>query len=259
MTTPEPTPPDHNAAAFAPEVDDVFARIATRYDTLCDIFSLYLHRRWKARMAAHIAAAPGATVLDVASGTGDIPLRVLRRWRQRQGGAQPSTPVTIIVSDLSNAMLAMARQKIGVPAQGNGAAIVDYRLLNAYDLAGIADNSVDVYSISFGMKIMDRDRVMREALRVLKPGGHFFCLEASHIRWGAVHRAYLHYMQWCLPLIAKLQGNSDTSTYRYFLKGIEDFPDQAGFAREIESMGFGPATFENLSLGVVALHTARKP
>ena len=74
-----------------------------------------------------------------------------------------------------------------------------------------------------------------------------------------MHRAYLRYMQWCLPLIAKLQGNSDTSTYRYFLKGIEDFPDQAGFAREIESMGFGPATFENLSLGVVALHTARKP
>ena len=259
MTTPEPTPPDHNAAAFAPEVDDVFARIATRYDTLCDIFSLYLHRRWKARMAAHIAAAPGATVLVVASGTGDIPLGVLRRWRQRQaGGIRPSTPVTIIVSDLSNAMLAMARQKIG-PSTDGALAIVDYRLLNAYDLAGIADNSVDVYSISFGMKIMDRDRVMREALRVLKPGGRFFCLEASHIRWGAVHRAYLRYMQWCLPLIAKLQGNSDTSTYRYFLKGIEDFPDQAGFAREIESMGFGPATFENLSLGVVALHTARKP
>ncbi|MEG0920704.1 MAG: ubiquinone/menaquinone biosynthesis methyltransferase [Comamonas sp.] len=241
--------PTHNAAAFEPAADDVFARIAGRYDTLCDIFSLYLHRRWKARMAQCIAQAPGSLLLDVASGTGDIPLRVLRRWRA--GGA--TTERHIIVSDLSPAMLAVAHRKLGENA------VVDYRVLNAYSLDGIADNSVDAFSISFGMKIMDRDQVVRQALRVLKPGGLFFCLEASHIRWQALHRAYLHYMRWCLPMIAKLKGDQDTSTYRYFLKGIEEFPDQAALALELKAAGLRNVHWENMTLGIVALHMAKKP
>ena len=242
--------PSHNAAAFEPAADDVFARIAGRYDTLCDIFSLGLHRRWKARMAQHIAQVPGGLVLDVASGTGDIPLRVLHRWRAT--GANP-TACHIIVSDLSPAMLAVAQRKLGDDAA------VDFRVLNAYQLDGIADSSIDAFSISFGMKIMDRDQVVQQALRALKPGGWFFCLEASRIRWGALHRAYLRYMRWCLPLIAKLKGDKDTSTYRYFLKGIEQFPDQQALAQELQQAGLHNVRWENLSLGIVALHIAQKP
>ena len=246
--------PSHNAAAFEPAADDVFARIAGRYDTLCDIFSLGLHRRWKARMAQqiaqHIAQVPGGLVLDVASGTGDIPLRVLRRWRA--SGTSPSAR-HIIVSDLSPAMLAVAHRKLGEDAA------VDLRVLNAYQLEGIADNSIDAFSISFGMKIMDRDQVVQQAMRVLKPGGWFFCLEASRIRWGALHRAYLRYMRWCLPLIAKLKGDKDTSTYRYFLQGIEQFPDQQALAQELQQAGLHQVRWENLSLGIVALHIAQKP
>lgn len=244
--------PPSNAAAFEPAADDVFARIAGRYDTLCDIFSLYLHRRWKARMAHHIARAPGSLLLDVASGTGDIPLRVLRRWRQQPLPAK-NVERHIIVSDLSPAMLAVAQRKLGDAAQ------VDYRVLNAYSLDGIADNSVDAFSISFGMKIMDRDQVVHQALRVLKPGGLFFCLEASRIRWGALHRAYLRYMRWCLPLISRLKGDSDSSTYRYFLKGVEEFPDQETMVKELQAAGLTQVRFENLSLGIVALHIAQKP
>ena len=242
--------PSHNAAAFEPATDDVFARIAGRYDTLCDIFSLGLHRRWKACMAQHIAQVPGSLVLDVASGTGDIPLRVLHRWRA--SGASPSAR-HIIVSDLSPAMLAVAQRKLGDDAA------VDLRVLNAYRLDGIADNSIDAFSISFGMKIMDRDQVVQQALRVLKPGGWFFCLEASRIRWGTLHRAYLRYMRWCLPLIAKLKGDKDTSTYRYFLQGIEQFPDQQALAQELQKAGLHQVRWVNLSLGIVALHIAQKP
>ena len=249
MTPPE-TP--HNAAHFEPAHDDVFARIASRYDTLCDIFSLYLHRRWKARMAQHMASVSGTVWLDVASGTGDIPLRVLQRWR-REPKDLAAAPRRIIVSDLSPAMLAVAQRKLGPAPQ------VELRVLNAYDLQGIADASIDVYSISFGMKIMDRDQVIQQALRVLKPGGLFFCLEASRIRWGALHRAYLRYMRWCLPLIAKLKGGNDTSTYRYFLQGIEAFPDQDAMAQELAGWGFAHVRYENLSLGIVALHIAQKP
>ena len=147
----------------------------------------------------------------------------------------------------------MAQRKLGPAPQ------VDLRVLNAYDLQGIADASIDVYSISFGMKIMDRDQVIQQALRVLKPGGLFFCLEASRIRWGALHRAYLRYMRWCLPLIAKLKGGNDTSTHRYFLQGIEAFPDQDAMAQELAGWGFAHVRYENLSLGIVALHIAQKP
>ena len=248
-----PPAPHHNAAGFEPAADDVFARIATRYDRLCDIFSLGLHRHWKARMARHMAGAPGTVWLDVASGTGDIPLRVLRRWCQQAPTDAKSAERRIIVSDLSPAMLAVARQKLGDAVQ------VDWRVLNAYDLDGVADASVDVYSISFGMKIMDRDQVIAQALRVLQPGGLFFCLEASRIRWPWLHHAYLRYMRWCLPLIAKLKGSQDPSTYRYFLKGIEEFPDQQGLTAELQAAGFQNVRHENLSLGIVALHIAQKP
>jgi ubiquinone/menaquinone biosynthesis C-methylase UbiE len=91
-----------NAAVFRPESDDVFARIAGRYDRLCDIFSLGIHRVWKAHMARRAAAEDGAVVLDVASGTGDIPLRLLRRG---------SKATTIWVTDLCPQMLEMARAK----------------------------------------------------------------------------------------------------------------------------------------------------
>src|ERR1700709_220994 len=98
-----------NAAIFAPETDDVFARIAGRYDRLCDIFSLGIHRLWKAHMARRAAAEDGAVVLDVASGTGDIPQRLLRRG---------SRATTIWGTDLCPQMLDMGPAKLGHPRGG---------------------------------------------------------------------------------------------------------------------------------------------
>ncbi len=236
-----------NAAAFDPAADNVFARIAGRYDRLCDVFSLFIHRRWKAHMAACIAAHPGAVVLDVASGTGDIPVRVLRRLGAAAAGR------TIWVTDLCPQMLAIARTKLG---DRPGVRPI---LADAHALADFPAASVDLFSISFGMKICDRARVLAEAHRVLKPGGTFFCLEAARIGFGPLHAAYLAYMRWCMPLIGRLATGGDASAYAYLLKGVHDFPDQRGFAREIETFGFRDVAYDNLSLGIVALHRATKP
>jgi demethylmenaquinone methyltransferase/2-methoxy-6-polyprenyl-1,4-benzoquinol methylase len=92
-----------NAAAFDAGLDDVFTRIAGRYDRLCDVFSLLAHRYWKATMARQIAGDRGLTVLDVASGTGDIALRVARR----KGGSDKA----IVAGDICPAMLAIAKRK----------------------------------------------------------------------------------------------------------------------------------------------------
>lgn len=244
--------PSHraNAAGFSPEEDDVFGRIADRYDRLCDLFSLGAHRLWKQRMARRLAEVladlPHATILDLASGTGDIPLRLLRRLPL--GGRR------LWVSDLSDAMMAKARTRLPASLPGMSFARIDAEALD-----GVADGTVDVISISFAMKICDRARVIAQARRVLKPGGWFFCLEASSIPLPWLRRAYLAYMDWCLPLIARLATGGDRSAYDYLLRGVHDFPDAPSLSRELGSAGFEAVTHEHLTLGIVALHRARQP
>lgn len=232
-----------NAAAFDPGADDVFARIAGRYDRLCDIFSLFAHRLWKARMAARMAREGGEIALDVASGTGDIPVRLLR---------QPGGPRRILVTDICPQMLAQAEPKL------RSAMRAELRRLDAHRL-DVADASIDVYSISFGMKICDRTRVVSEAHRVLKPGGVFYCLEAARIPFEPLHQLYLAYMNWCLPFIARIATSGDASAYNYLLRGIHEFPRQAVFVEELTRNGFTEVSYENLTFGIVAIHRGVKP
>jgi demethylmenaquinone methyltransferase/2-methoxy-6-polyprenyl-1,4-benzoquinol methylase len=170
-----------NAAQFSTTFDDVFGRIASRYDLLCDLFS----------------------------------------------------------SRLSQS--------------------VELRRLDAHSMAGIADNSVDLFSISLGLKICDRLVVLREAMRVLRPGGRLVVLEASNIRLRWLQGAYLRYMSVCMPVIGWIATGGDASAYRYLLQGISAFPTAECLADEICDLGFDEVSFERLSLGIVAVHVARKP
>lgn len=237
-----------NAASFDPAADNVFARIAGRYDRLCDFFSLFIHRLWKSHMAAAIASHPGQVVLDVASGTGDIPKRVLRRL-----SGEKSDRRTIWVTDICPEMLAIAQTKLA------GSPAVRIATADAHALRDFAAESVDLYSISFGMKICDRKRVLAEAFRVLKPGGTLFCLEAARIPVAPLHGLYLAYMRWCMPIVGRIATGGDASAYGYLLKGVHDFPAQRAFCREIEGFGFEKVAYRNLTLGIVALHSATKP
>ena len=239
---------ERNAAQFDASSDNVFERIAGRYDALCDVFSFGAHRLWKRRLASRIAALPGDRYLDIASGTGDIPLRELSRRREIRR-AQP-----VLVTDLAPAMLEIARRRLA-PA-GRAAS---FRVLDAHQLSEIDSDSIDIYSISFAMKILDRARVLEEAFRVLKPGGRFFCLEAGRIPVAPIQTAYLGYMDWCVPLISRLATGGDASAYEYLLRGVHDFPAQDAFCAEIREHGFVDVSHENLTLGIVAIHEARKP
>jgi demethylmenaquinone methyltransferase/2-methoxy-6-polyprenyl-1,4-benzoquinol methylase len=234
-----------NAAEFNAGSDDVFTRIAGRYDRLCDVFSLLAHRYWKATMARQIAGDRGLIVLDVASGTGDIALRVARR---RDGANK-----LIVAGDICPAMLAIAKSK----ASDQGIKI-DFRHLNAHEL-DVPDSTVDAYAISFGLKICNRTLVLKEAFRVLKPEGRIYCLEASRIPVPFIHAAYLGYMDWCLPLIARIATGGDRGAYDYLLRGIHDFPGAHLLAREIESFGFQNVSYRYMTFGIVALHVAAKP
>ena len=236
-----------NSARFSPDHDDVFGRIAGRYDRLCDVFSLGIHRLWKQRLVARLAAEEGRHLLDLASGTGDIPCRLWRRL------GRDASHWRIRVSDISPPMLAIARRKLN-----RLGAEVEYEIQDAGRIAA-PDASIDLVSIAFGLKITDRSRVMAEALRVLRPGGVLFGLEASRIVIPGVHRLYLAYMDLCMPLIGRLATGGDASAYDYLLRGIHDFPDQKALAAELIEHGFRDVSFESLSLGIVALHRAVKP
>jgi len=235
-----------NAAEFYTHQDDVFGRIASRYDFLCDLFSLGIHRLWKRRVAQIIAEERWSQLLDCATGTGGIILRVLRNKDLLNGQK-------IIASDISPQMLAIAQRRL-VAANSS----VEFHLLDAHSMPDILTESVDLYSISLGLKICDRGKVLREALRILRPGGRLLVLESSNIPWRWLHRAYLIYMNLCVPAIGWIATRGDASAYKYLLRGLENFPTAEAFAKELSSLGFKDISFERLTLGIVAIHRARK-
>jgi demethylmenaquinone methyltransferase/2-methoxy-6-polyprenyl-1,4-benzoquinol methylase len=239
--------PSTNAASFDAGVDDVFGRIAGRYDVLCDLFSFGIHRLWKRRVAGLIAEEPWRGMLDAAAGTGDVALRVIKRGKSLEGRE-------IVVSDISPAMLGIARRR-AVPFSAQ----INFQVLDAQGMPSVHDASFDLYSISLGLKICDRARVLREAFRVLRPGGRLIALEASAIVVPWLHRLYLTYMNLCMPAIGWIATGGDASAYRYLLKGVREFPDADRLAQELLTLGFVDVSFERLSLGIVAIHTARKP
>lgn len=235
-----------NAAGFAWQGDDVFGRIAHRYDRLCDLFSLGIHRLWKRRVAAVIAWEPWAVLLDGATGTGDIILRLLPGVSGQRG--------RIVASDISPRMLAIAERRLARHREA-----VELRQLNLEHMPEVASASVDAYSISLGLKICDRRLALQEAWRVLRPGGRLIVLEASDIPWAPLNALYLRYMAVCMPLLGWLATGGDASAYRYLLQGIRAFPSAPQLAQELQALGFDAVAFERLSLGIVAIHTARKP
>jgi ubiquinone/menaquinone biosynthesis methyltransferase len=239
--------PAKNAAQFYTQTDDVFGRIASRYDLLCDLFSLGIHRLWKRRVASIIAREPRSQLLDCATGTGDIILRVVKYKEFQQGNG-------ILASDISPQMLAIAKKRIG---RVNSS--VEYRVMDAHSMPEIETSSKDMYSISLGLKICERETVLREAFRVLRPGGKLIILEASNIPWAWLHKIYLWYMRLCMPIVGWIATGGDTSAYTYLLKGIENFATAEELAEELSSIGFSEVSFERLSLGIAAIHSARKP
>ena len=234
-----------NAAEFAWQHDDVFGRIASRYDLLCDVFSFGIHRLWKRAVARRIASEDWQTLLDGASGTGDIVLRL--RAHQETAGRK------IVASDISAKMLAIAERRLA-----RHAGKVQFAHLDVESMPSVADGSVDAYSMSLGLKICNRHRALDEAYRILRPGGRLILLEASNIPWKPLNALYLAYMSVCMPVLGWLATGGDASAYRYLLHGIREFPTAEALAGEIREHGFEEVTFTRQSLGIVAIHTARK-
>ncbi len=226
-------------------VRDVFAKVAERYDLMNDLMSGGIHRLWKAALIDHLNPRPGLKLLDVAGGTGDIAFRVIDRL-----GA--GVDCHIVVCDASPEMLMVGRHRA-----------IDRGLLSGIDWLGgdaqalpLPDRSVDAYTIVFGLRNVTRPRLaLKEARRVLRPGGRFLCLEFSHVIMPGLSRLYDLYSFNVLPAMGKAVAG-DREAYQYLVESIRQFPSQEALLTMMAEAGLERGKYFNLSGGIAALHSA---
>jgi demethylmenaquinone methyltransferase/2-methoxy-6-polyprenyl-1,4-benzoquinol methylase len=228
----------------------VFDSVADHYDLVNDAMSLGIHRLWKDHFVRYIAprtdiSGRAVDYLDVAGGTGDIAFRIRKKIGK---GAN------ITLCDLNDNMLSVGRNR----AIDQGW-LSDFNWVtgNAEELP-IPDKSIDVYTIAFGLRnVTHIDTALREARRVLRNGGRFFCLEFSHVHPDAIAKLYDLYSNSVIPHLGEHIAN-DRESYQYLIESIRQFPNQEHLCSRIKDAGFDRAKYHDLSLGVVAIHQGSK-
>ena len=228
-------------------VDDVFEKVAFRYDVMNDLMSGGLHRLWKDVLAAKVRPSRTRPFrhLDVAGGTGDVAFRVV----EASGLSTRST-----VLDVNAAMLEVGQKR----AQQRGlSGRIDFIEANAEELP-FAAGSFDAYTIAFGIRNVPRiARALAEAFRVLRPGGRFLCLEFSRVDVPGLDRLYDAYSFAAIPRIGALVAG-DAEPYRYLVESIREFPGPERFRSMIEAAGFRRCSLTRMTGGVVAIHSGWK-
>jgi demethylmenaquinone methyltransferase / 2-methoxy-6-polyprenyl-1,4-benzoquinol methylase len=224
-------------------VRGVFDSVARRYDLMNDLMSGGIHRLWKAELIDRLAPRPGQTLIDVAGGTGDIAERFL---------ARAGSGAVAMVCDLTPAMLSAGRDRAIDRGRLDGLLWV----CGDAESLPVADATIDAYTIAFGLRNLTHiERALREARRVLKPGGRFLCLEFSRVEQTLLRRAYDLYSFAVLPRLGGVV-TGDREAYRYLVESIRRFPAQRELAEMMAAAGLEQVSFRNLSGGIAALHSA---
>lgn len=229
-------------------VTSVFRRVAKSYDVMNDLMSLGIHRYWKNELISMLRPRPGMQLLDMAGGTGDVAFRFLEACQ----GFAPTSAVT--VCDRNDKMLFEGKRKaINKGILEN----ITWVCGDATDVP-FADDSFDAYTISFGLRnVTEIEKALKEARRVLKPGGQFFCLEFSKVTSQPLEKIYEFYSFQVIPKLGALVAN-DKEAYQYLVESIARFPDQQTLAHMMVAAGFKQVAWRDMNQGIVALHSAIK-
>lgn len=226
-------------------IRDMFDRIAPRYDLLNRILSLGIDRRWRRFAVRQLQIPRNGLVLDIATGTGDVALEVAR---------QTDSSIQIVGSDFTQAMLVLGQKKIaGSPYRGR------VLLVNApCEEMPHPEQIFDGITIAFGIRnVVDREKGLREMLRVLKPGGRAVILEFATPLNGFFRAAYYFYFLRVLPWLGGLF--SQRSAYQYLPDSVLEFPDRESFQKMMEHAGFKDVRIHNLTGGIAAVHVGTRP
>ena len=222
-------------------VGRVFSSVARRYDVMNDLMSAGLHRRWKDRFVDRVKPRPAERILDMAGGTGDVAFRMVRR------GAQ------VTVADINPDMLAVGMER----AADRGLEGLAWKQENAESLS-FDDSSFDAFTIAFGIRnVTDIPAALKEAHRVLKRGGRFFCLEFSTSDWPGFANIYEASASRLIPRIGTAVAG-DVESDRYLVESIRRFPRPGQFRQMIADAGFGQTKVETIFGGLVCIHSGWK-
>eukprot|EP00729_Bicosta_minor_P001482 gene1482-34507_t len=230
-------------------VGQVFKRVASKYDVMNDFMSVGIHRVWKDNFVKKLGPSPGTRLLDVAGGTGDISFRFLRAAAAAEQCGSAGDPnissgadTHVTICDINPHMLEQGQIRAETEP-GIDQSACTWVVGSAEELP-LADNSVDAYTISFGIRnVTNIDQALREAHRVLVPGGRFMCLEFSHVTNPVMKQVYDTYSFEVIPVLGEV---------------VAGFPTQEKFSSMIADAGFSLVRHENLNFGVAAIHSGYK-
>ena len=263
-------------------VGEVFSSVASKYDAMNDLMSLGVHRRWKDHFVRSVDPGQrqdalyndsvsaqrnddgngngngnGMHILDIAGGTGDIAFRLL----DHATNTYNDNHTRVTVADINPAMLAEGRKRATASTRYANSPRLSFVEANAEHLDMVEDNSVDLYTVAFGIRnFTHKDVALREAYRVLRPGGVFACLEFSKVNNRPLNAFYKRWSFGAIPLIGQIVA-ADRDSYQYLVESIEQFPSQEEFRAMIKDAGFliPGQGYENLSFGIAAIHKGVKP
>lgn len=220
-------------------VQDVFESVASRYDLMNDLMSGGVHRLWKASLIDQLRPRPDHVLVDLAGGTGDIALRFLDA-----GGGR------VIVCDLTEGMVRVGRDRALDKGLLSG---IDWTVGDAQRIP-VGTGIADAVTIAFGLRnVTDIDSVIAEALRVLRPGGRFLCLEFSQVALPVLDKLYDAYSFRVLPALGRWVAR-DEESYRYLVESIRRFPPQDALCAKMQNGGMARVSYRNLSGGIAAIH-----
>ena len=222
-------------------VTKVFQDVFDKYDLMNDIMSMGAHRIWKKSLIQWLNPQKNTKLIDVASGTGDIAKLFLENVNYNS---------QVYCLDENAGMLDLSKKKIKNKKN------IKWICANAEKLP-FKKNFFDYYTISFGIRnINNINASLKEAYRVLKPGGRFMCLEFSKVNNETINRLYKIYSK-TIPTIGKfIVGKSEP--YKYLINSIEKFYSQEIFFEKIKKNNFSNVSYRNLSGGIVSIHSAWK-
>ncbi|KAM9956414.1 hypothetical protein ACTFIR_003127 [Dictyostelium discoideum] len=257
-------------------VKDVFDSVSSSYDLMNDVMSMGIHRLWKDELINTLNPTPGSHLLDVAGGTGDISFRFLDKIKTSpnyfpninkssngngSGGEvlkSSSLPSSATVFDINQSMLNEGKKRgLNKGYTDLSDPSIDWVQGNSEQLP-FKDNTFNCYTVSFGIRnCTNIDQVLREAYRVLKPGGRFLCLEFSQVPNPLLRFAYDQYSFNVIPIMGQLISG-DRDSYSYLVESIRKFPDQETFVQMIQDAGFKQVTYKNLTFGICSIHSGFK-
>ncbi|TRM63971.1 UbiE/COQ5 methyltransferase [Schizophyllum amplum] len=221
-------------------VKNVFNSVASSYDLMNDATSFGVHRLWKDNFVDSLKPGRKGPMkcIDVAGGTGDIALRILDYAREKYADRE----TTVDIADINAEMLKEGFKRFKKTMYHNTPQVA-FHEANAQEMSKFADNTYDMYTIAFGIRnCTDIPAVLREAHRILKPGGVFACLEFSRVNNPLLSTMYDQYSFSMIPLLGTLLAG-DRDSYQYLVESIRRFPPQPEFARMIKDAGLTTGEF----------------